>query len=150
MSLVLLHENFADLAVLSGGIWLSDLPLTNMKYALIGSDNIVQRVSNTVSDAAYPLRWVDCSDDVMANQYRYDGNSFVRIRTTPNRRVSKSDIVVRLQAVGLLEVAKAAIDSNLYTRERWYAPGQSWVYSNDPEAIALLEQIGADPYEILE
>ena len=67
----------------------------------------------------------------------------------PRRLVRKSLIVERLQAAGKLAAAKTALDGNLYARERWYAPDQPAVYADDPEALALLKAIGADPEAIL-
>jgi len=67
----------------------------------------------------------------------------------PRRLVRKSLIIERLQAAGKLAAAKTALDGNLYTRERWYAPDQPAIYGDDPEALALLKAIGADPEAIL-
>jgi hypothetical protein len=64
------------------------------------------------------------------------------------RVVRKSVIVERLQAAGLLEAARAALDAaDLYTRERWNA--RDAIYADDPTAMALLQTIGADPEAIL-
>lgn len=65
------------------------------------------------------------------------------------RLVSKSLIVERLNAAGLLAAAKAALDANLYARERWYAPDKPAIYADDAEALALLAAIGANPEIIL-
>lgn len=68
----------------------------------------------------------------------------------PARRlVPKSVIVARLQAAGKLAAARAALDADLYARERWYAPDRPSIYADDPEALALLASIGADPAVIL-
>ena len=56
----------------------------------------------------------------------------------PRRLVPKSLIIARLQEAGKLAAARAALDADLYTRERWYAPDQPVVHSDDPEAVALL------------
>lgn len=62
--------------------------------------------------------------------------------------VPKIKVVERLQAAGLLEKARLALDSgDLYTRERWNAA--EWVPVDDPVVLALLAAIGADPAEIL-
>lgn len=63
--------------------------------------------------------------------------------------VRKSTIVVRLQVAGKLTAASAALDADLYARERWYAPDKPAVYADDPEALALLSAIGADPAVIM-
>lgn len=65
------------------------------------------------------------------------------------RLVPKSLIVSRLQAAGRLAAARAALDADLYARERWYAPDKPAIYADDPEALALLSAIGADPEAIL-
>lgn len=82
-------------------------------------------------------------------------HSFVaRTREVPDpepvrRQVPKSVIIRRLHEVGLLNAASVALNSDLYTRERWYSPDRPDVYADDPEALALLQAIGADPAEIL-
>lgn len=65
------------------------------------------------------------------------------------RLVSKSLIIDRLNAAGKLTAAKAALDSNLYARERWYAPDKPAIHADDPEALTLLTGIGADVDAIL-
>ncbi len=55
----------------------------------------------------------------------------------------------RLNAAGKLQAARVALDSNLYARERWYAPDKPHVYADDEETLALLKAIGADPETIL-
>lgn len=67
----------------------------------------------------------------------------------PRRLVAKSLIVERLNAAGKLPLVKAALDANLYARERWYAADKPAVYVNDPEVLGLLTAIGADPDVIL-
>lgn len=58
--------------------------------------------------------------------------------------LAKSIIVDRLQQSGKLVLAKAALDAApLYTRERWNA--RSHIFTDDPDAQALLTAIGADP-----
>ena len=66
-----------------------------------------------------------------------------------HRLVMKSTIIERLNAVGKLAAAKAALDSDLYRRERWYAPDQPAIHADDAAAIELLVLIGADPNAIL-
>lgn len=63
--------------------------------------------------------------------------------------IPKSIIIERLHAAGKLAAAKAALDSNLLLRERWYAPDRPAVNADDPDTIALLQAIGADPKVIL-
>lgn len=76
----------------------------------------------------------------------------VAAATPPQRRrrlVPKSLIVSRLNAVGKLVAASAALSADLYARERWYAPDKPAVYADDEEVLALLKAIGADPAVIL-
>lgn len=64
------------------------------------------------------------------------------------RLVPKRVIIDRLYAAGKLEVAKAALDAqSLYTQERWNS--RESIYATDPDTIALLTAIGADPEKIL-
>lgn len=62
--------------------------------------------------------------------------------------IPSSVIVDRLQQDGLLEKARAALDAApLYARERWNT--RTAIYADDPDTIALLKSIGADPQKIL-
>lgn len=62
--------------------------------------------------------------------------------------VPKRLIVERLNGVGLLDAARAALDAaDIYTRERWNT--REAIYTDDAAALALLNAIGADPAEIL-
>lgn len=64
------------------------------------------------------------------------------------RLVLKRVIVDRLQVIGKLAAARAALDAQpLYVRERWNA--RDSVYATDPDTISLLTAIGADPAIIL-
>lgn len=67
----------------------------------------------------------------------------------PERRlVAKRVIIDRLHAAGLLEIARKTLDAApLYTRERWNS--RDAVFADDPETIAFLRLIGADPDTIL-
>lgn len=68
----------------------------------------------------------------------------------PERRlVRKSLIVQRLHEAKLLTAAQAALNADPYARERWYAADRPAIYADDPEAVALLIAIGADPQAIL-
>lgn len=67
----------------------------------------------------------------------------------PSRLVRKSLIIERLAKVGKLEDASKALNADIYARERWYAPDRPAVRADNPEVIALLKEIGADPADIL-
>jgi len=68
----------------------------------------------------------------------------------PYHRVAKSTIIARMTDAQL-EAATAAFNEpeNLRLRERWYAPDQPAINANDPESIAFVVQIGADPEVVL-
>jgi hypothetical protein len=62
--------------------------------------------------------------------------------------VAKSVIVRRLDSVGKLEAAKGALETlTLLQRTMWEAHPSLW--SEDPETLAFLRAIGADPAVIL-
>jgi hypothetical protein len=66
----------------------------------------------------------------------------------PYHRVPTRLIVDRLNEVGKLAVARAALDAaDLYTRERWN--NRQEIYADDLDARGLLHAIAADPDVIL-
>lgn len=65
------------------------------------------------------------------------------------RKVPKSVIVSRLIAADKIAAAKAALDTNPAAFARWFASDRPAVNFDDPDAIALLKAIGADPDSIL-
>lgn len=67
------------------------------------------------------------------------------IGAATRRMVFKSVIIERLHQAGKLAAASAALNADLYTSERWYAPDKPAIYADDAEALALLKAIGADP-----
>jgi hypothetical protein len=95
--------------------------------------------------------------DVPGNRHRQaiadweaEGNAIAAYEApATRRRVAKSLIIQRLHEAGLLADAKAALDADLYVRERWYAPDRPAVYSDDAEALALLSAIGADAEAVM-
>ena len=58
-------------------------------------------------------------------------------------------MVQRLTAAGKIGAAKAALEQDAAAFARWFAPGHTQVYADDPDALALLEAIGADPETIM-
>jgi hypothetical protein len=80
-------------------------------------------------------------DDVLA-AYRLLG-------PTARRMVRKSVVQARLIEAGKMNAAYAALTSNSAHYARWFAPDHPEVYADDPDAIALLQAIGADPEAIL-
>lgn len=66
----------------------------------------------------------------------------------PSHKVLRGTIVDRLIAAGLDDDAEAALTiAGPQTRRRWES--RWWVWSNDPDAVALLTSIGADVAAIL-
>lgn len=60
------------------------------------------------------------------------------------RLVSKRTIIDRLQGLGKLDQARAALDgADAYTRERWNS--RDAILANDPTTHAMLRSVGADP-----
>lgn len=62
-------------------------------------------------------------------------------------RVSTYRIVRRLEAAGLIEAADAALDAQPVLFRRFYTAGT--IPHDDPDAIAFLQGIGADPVIVL-
>ena len=67
----------------------------------------------------------------------------------PKRTVLKSVIIARLIAVGKIDAAKAALDADAALYARWWAPDRSAINCDDPDALALLASIGADPEAVV-
>jgi hypothetical protein len=64
-----------------------------------------------------------------------------------NWRVSTYRIVRRLEATGLIEAADAALAAQPFLFRRFYTAGT--IPHDDPDAIAFLQGIGADPVTVL-
>ena len=64
-----------------------------------------------------------------------------------NWRVSTYRIVRRLEATGLIDAADAALNAQPVLFRRFYTAGS--IPHDDPDALALLDAIGANPLEIL-
>lgn len=65
------------------------------------------------------------------------------------RKVPKYLVVQRLTEAGKIGLAKAALESDPAAFARWFAPGHTYVFADDPDALALLSFIGADPAVIM-
>ncbi|MCG8511675.1 MAG: hypothetical protein MI741_20870 [Rhodospirillales bacterium] len=94
----------------------------------------------------------DLPADEHRSAWRVSGDNIIVDETAipppPRRLVKKTAIIDRLQEVGLLDAARAAMDqAPTYTQERWNA--RDAVYADDPETIEFLTAIGADPDAIL-
>jgi hypothetical protein len=67
----------------------------------------------------------------------------------PKRKIAKSVIISRLIEANKIGAARAVLDSNDAAYARWWAPDRPAIYYDDPEALALLTAIGADPEIIM-
>lgn len=74
---------------------------------------------------------------------------YARRAEEPKRTIAKSVIVSRLIAANKIADAKRALDANPAAFARWFASDRPAINHDDPDAIALLKAIGADPTEIL-
>lgn len=68
---------------------------------------------------------------------------------TARRKVRKSIVQARLIAVGKMGEAYTVLTANPIFFARWFAPDHPEVYADDPDAIALLIAIGANPESIM-
>jgi len=74
---------------------------------------------------------------------------FAKHAEPPRRTVLKSVIISRLIEAGKIDAAKAALEQDASAYARWWAPDRPAINHDDPDAIALLQGIGADPDVIL-
>ena len=74
---------------------------------------------------------------------------FARYAEPPKRTVLKSVIVSRLIAAEKIGAAYQALNSNPEYWARWVASDRPAINHDDPDALAVLKAIGADPSEIL-
>jgi hypothetical protein len=67
----------------------------------------------------------------------------------PRRQVQKALVEQRLIEAGLMDAAFAALSSSGVLFARWYSRISDSVFFDDPDALALLDAIGADPEVIM-
>ena len=67
----------------------------------------------------------------------------------PPRVVQKSVIINRLEDAGLLNKAFFYMQSNPAMFLRWSSPDRLFVRIDDPDVLAMLDEIGVDPAVIL-
>lgn len=127
-------------------------------YVKVVNGSVVNRA---VFDGDLPPDWPDAeqwhNSDVAQIGWSFTGGEFIAPPPAepappdePVRRlVYKSVIIERLFKAGKLVAAKQALDSDVYNRERWYAPDRPGVYADDPDTLELLQAIGADAETIL-
>jgi len=63
--------------------------------------------------------------------------------------IAKSTVQARIIAAGKMDAAYAALTGNSAYFARWFAPDHPAVYSDDPDAVALVQALGLDPATIL-
>lgn len=68
---------------------------------------------------------------------------------TARRKVRKSVVQARLIEAGKMDAAYAVLTSNATYFARWFAPDHPDVHADDPDALGLLAQIGADAGAIM-
>jgi hypothetical protein len=82
----------------------------------------------------------------------WNGQHFIdnseRIPAVP-RLVAKSLIVQRLIDAEMIAAANTALEADPAKKARWYAADHPAIRADDPDAIAFLQAIGADPAAIL-
>ena len=128
-----------------------------MRYALVAPDGTVSNVVEWDGKAEWgpPEGVVAVTGEDAQIGDSYDSTiGFSRALPPPSppeppRTVRKSLIVQRLHDAGKLAAASAVLNSDIYARERWYAPDQPSVRADNPEVLALLAAVGADPVTIL-
>jgi hypothetical protein len=82
----------------------------------------------------------------------WDGAQFIdnRVRAPePPRLVAKSLIVQRLIDAEKIAAANTALEADPAKKARWYAADHPAIRADDPDAIAFLQAIGADPAAVL-
>jgi len=108
------------------------------------------------------------SDDARCSAWRIDGGQPTRIVSEaeldavliaaghgdraphpPKRQVLKSVIISRLIAAGKIGAAKTTLEGNAAYFARWWAPDRPAIHHDDPDALALLAAIDADPEAIM-
>ncbi|MCX5569589.1 hypothetical protein [Kaistia nematophila] len=67
----------------------------------------------------------------------------------PRRMIRKSLVKQRLIDLGLMDAAYAALTSQPVAFARWFDMDYPEVYADDPDALALLDSIGADPEVVM-
>lgn len=115
------------------------------------------------SPAPLPADLVGLPDEVLSDlsahldpraavELGYRGHGFFPVEETPppppRRLISKSVIHERVNAVGKLDEAFAALNASPILFGRWFAPNWPNVYFDDPSMLTLLQSIGCTPEEI--
>jgi len=67
----------------------------------------------------------------------------------PRRLIRKTLVKQRLIDLGLMDAAFGVLVSQPVCFARWFDMDYPEVYADDPDALALLEAIGADPAQVM-
>jgi hypothetical protein len=118
------------------GVWgVSDVETYGLRLA---SPFVVPEGKQIVGDAAYSM-----VNDELVQKYAVEDVPVDR------RRVLKSTVQQRLIDAGLMGKAYVALTANPVYFARWFAPDHPTVYADDPDALTLLDAIGADAAVIM-
>ncbi len=65
--------------------------------------------------------------------------------------VRKSTVIRRLHDAGLLAAVMGVLDApaNVYAKARWWSPDWPEIYTDDPEAVAIVSAVGGNAAVIL-
>lgn len=77
--------------------------------------------------------------------------SFFTPVAPPRALVRKSTVIRRLHEAGKLAAVMGVLDmpANIYAKSRWWAPDWPEIYTDDPDAMALIAAVGGDVAAIL-
>lgn len=122
-------------------------------YWIVGGDHVYasQRAAYVDLDDAKYIEWLEAGG-LPSHIYAHDNLVGVlrAANVPPYHRVAKSTIIARLTDQQVAAAAAAfGRPENLRLRERWYAPDQPAINANDPESVAFVQAIGADPAIVL-
>lgn len=69
----------------------------------------------------------------------------------PRTLVRKSTVIRRLHDAGKLAAVMGVLDApaNVYAKARWWSPDWPEIYTDDPEAVAIVSAVGGDAAVIL-
>lgn len=128
--------------------------MESILIALVSPEGAIDRVvrRETIDPEAglkEGWRWLPVIEETGEPGDTVEGEVVYRRRAPVRRMVRKSVITARLIDAGKMEAAYAALTSNADNFGRWIASDRPAIYHDDPDALALLQAIGADPAVIM-